>query len=109
MPSTRWCRPPVTARHVLFLSPVLPQHTGAGISMRAWSVLRALAASFTVHLVVGGPLTPGALADADLPVASRMAVPVRPPRRSACLMRQMLSLGNPREWAGGSWLPEWPA
>ncbi len=95
--------------HVLFISPVLPQHTGGGISMRAWYVLRALAASCTVHLVVGGPVDPGALADADLPVASRMAIPVQPPRRSAWLMRQMLSLGYPPEWARGCWLPEWPA
>jgi glycosyltransferase involved in cell wall biosynthesis len=98
----------VTARHVLFIAPVVPQRTGGGISMRAWYVLRALAASCTVHLVVGGRGDLGALADADLPVASRMAVPVRPPRRSAWLMRQMLSLGIPRAWARGSWLPEWP-
>ena len=49
--------------------------------MRAFHVLRALAAGHDVHLVAGNPLFPftrAELARADLPVLSRLTLPLDP-------------------------------
>jgi glycosyltransferase involved in cell wall biosynthesis len=61
--------------------------------MRAFHVLRALAVTHDVHLVVGNPLFPCTRADlarADLPVASRLALPLDPAHAPDLFLRRVL-------------------
>jgi len=95
-------------RELLFISPVVPRPTGDGRRIRAWHVLRALAADRVVHLIVAGSAGASDLAAADLPVAQRLAIPGGFVRASERLLRRAArravpsfsaqSLGRPPEW-----------
>src|SRR6185312_7603652 len=73
---------------LLFISPVVPHPTGDGRRIRAWHMLRALAADREVHLIVTGSVRAADLAAADLPVAQRLAVPSGFVRASERLLRR---------------------
>lgn len=70
----------VMRRHVLFISPTIPRPAGNGLSMRAWQTLRSIASEYDVHLLAGSryfPCTEAELAAAELPVVSRLRIPVQ--------------------------------
>jgi glycosyltransferase involved in cell wall biosynthesis len=83
---------------LLFISPVVPCPTGGGVAMRAWHVLRALAAEHNVRLAVGSPLfpfKPSDLARADLPVIDRLGMPIRFMRTPDVFVRGLLKAWFP--------------
>jgi polysaccharide biosynthesis protein PslH len=80
--------------------------------MRAWHSLGALASTYDIHLAVGSPLFPlssAELAQAQLPVASRLLLPLGPmhaPKLFACRLLQRCLPGlrshRPLEWSNKS-------